>query len=396
MLKAYKYRLYPKPQQQELLNKHLGCTRYIYNWALEKKINHYQQENKSLSCFDIKKKLVDLKKNQDTKWLTEVNSQSLQESIINLDKAFTRFFREKKGFPKFKSKHKKQSFSCPQNVKVDWHNSTVKLPKIGEVKTIFSRKFEGKIKTCTVSKTRTNKYFISILVETIEQPKLKSKINKKKAIGIDLGLKEFAIDSNGNKIENPRYLIKSEERLKVLQRRASKKVKGSNNRKKANLRVAKQHEKIRNQREDFLHKVSSKIISENQTVCLETLSVQNMMKNHKLAKSISDVSWSRFVEFLKYKAEWYGVNILQIGRFEASSKTCSCCGWIKKDLTLNDRKWKCEECNVLHDRDVNAAINIKKFALQKQNLINTGTVSSGELLESLSLDKTMKEESPML
>lgn len=396
MLKAFKYRLYPKPKQQVLLNKHLGCVRYIYNWALEKKIKYYQQQNKSLSCFELHKQLTQLKKQQETEWLKEVNSQSLQQSITHLDNAFTRFFREKKGFPKFKSKHKRQSFSCPQNIKIDWHNSTVKLPKIGEIKAIFSRSFEGKIKTCVVSKTRTNKYFISILVETPDKPKSKPKIKKSKAVGIDLGLKEFVIDSNGNKIDNPRYLRKSEDRLKVLQHRASKKKKGSNNRKKAFLKVAKQHEKIRNQRDDFLHKVSSKIISENQTVCLETLSVQNMMKNHKLAKSIADASWSRFVEFLKYKAKWYGVNILQIGRFEASSKTCSCCGWIKKDLTLDVRKWKCEECGVLHDRDVNAALNIKNFALQDQNLINTGTGCAGELVESLSLDRAMKQESPLL
>jgi putative transposase len=397
MLKAYKYRIYPKPQQEEIFAKHFGCVRFIYNWALEKKIKHYQQENKSISCFDIKKELVDLKKHKDTEWLKEVNSQSLQESVIHLDKAFTKFFREKSGFPKFKSKHKRQSFSCPQNIKVNWHNLTVKLPKIGEVRTFFHKKFEGNVKTCTVSKTPTNKYFIAILVEIPDKPKPKPRINKDKAVGIDLGLKEFVIDSNGNKIDNPRYLRKSEERLKVLQRRASKKRKGSNNRKKANLKVAKQHEKIRNQRDDFLHKVSSKIISENQTVCLETLSVKNMMKNHKLAKSIGDASWSRFVEFLKYKAEWYGVNIVQIGKFEASSKTCSNCGWIKKDLTLEDREWICKECGVLHDRDLNAALNIKQFALQKQNLINKTPMDCGEEpVESLSLDRAVKQEAPML
>jgi len=397
MLKSYKYRLYPKPKQLEPLAQHFGCVRYIYNWGLEQKIKTYKKENKSLSFYDTCKKMKDMKCQTETSWLSDVNSQSLQVALKNLDSAFTKFFREKKGFPNFKNRHKKQSFSCPQNVKIDFHNSTVRLPRIGEVKTIFSREFEGKVKTCTISKTRTNKYFIAVLVETSEKPKKKPKLNEKKAIGLDLGIKDFAITSNGEKIDNPKYLRQAEGRLKILQKRASHKKKGSGNRKRANFRVAKQHEKIRNKREDFLHKVSSKLISENQTICLETLNISGMMKNHKLAKSIADASWSKFVEFLKYKAEWYGCNLLFIGRFDPSSKMCSNCGAINKALELKHRKWKCEECGITHDRDVNAAINIRNFAFQKQNLIGySGTGSPGVPLEPLSLDRAMKEESPLL
>jgi len=391
--RAYKYRLYPNKKQETLFAKHFGCVRFIYNWGLELKTKKYQTEQKSLSFFDTCKLMK--QKKSELSWLTEVNSQSLQVSLKNLDSAFTRFFREKKGFPKFRGKHKLQSFACPQNVKIDYHNSTIILPKIGEIKTVFSRQFTGKIKTCTISKTTTNKYFISILVETPEQNSKKPKIKSKTAVGIDLGLKDFATLSDATKISNPRYLRTSEQRLKVLQRRASKKKKGSNNRKKAFLKVARQHEKIKNQRDDFLHKLSTKLVRENQTICLETLNVVGMLKNHNLAKSISDASWSRFNEFLRYKAEWYGCNILHIGMFEASSKTCSECGTIKRDLTLTDRKWKCGECGVLHDRDVNAAINIKKMALQKQNLVSP-TDCGAELLESLPLGRAMKEESPLL
>ena len=357
------------------------------------KTKYYHKNKKGISCFELINQLVQLKKEKETSWLSEVYSQSLQQSIINLDKAFTSFFNKNTQFPKFKSKHNNQSFQYPQNVKVDFNNSTVKLPKIGEVKAVFSRKFKGKIKTCTISKTRTNKYFISILVETKDKPKKKFKVVKSKAVGVDLGIKDFLITSNGEKVDSPKYLRSSEKRLKVLQRRASKKKKGSNNRKKANLSVAKKHEKIRNRREDFLHKISTRLIRENKTICLEDLNVAGMIKNHKLAKSIADASWSKFVNMLTYKAEWYGVNLLFIGRFDPSSKMCSKCGSINEDLTLKDRKWKCKECNIIHDRDINAAMNIKNFAFNKQNT-NSGSGRPGDLLEMLvRKPKSMKEES---
>ena len=375
MFKAYKYRLYPNNKQQILLNKHLGSVRFVYNWALEEKMKKYKLEEKNISGVDLKKQLVNLKNNEETKWLKEINSQSLQEAIVHLDKAFTRFFREKRGFPKFKRKHRKQSFSCPQNVKIDFNNLIVKLPKIGEIKTIFSRKFKGKVKTCTISKTSTNKYFISILVDTPEEFKVKVKIKKEKAIGIDLGIKDFLITSNGDKIDNPKYFRKNLYKLRKLQRKISKKKKGSNNRKKANFKVARMHEKIKNQRTDFLQKLSTKLIRENQTICLEDLNVSGMMKNHKLAKAIASASWSEFSRMLEYKAEWYGVNIFKINRFAPSSKMCNKCGWVNKELKLSDRQFKCAECGYEEDRDINAARNILDFGLHPKQICHEGVTN---------------------
>ena len=384
--KAYKYRLYPNENQKVLLNKHFGCNRYVYNWALDLKINKYQNEDVSLTGYDLTNKLKDLK--QIYSWLKEINSQSLQQSIFNVDKSFKNFFNGY-GFPKFKSKHDKQTFACPQFNKIDWNTKRLIIPKFKEgIKLKIDREFEGKIKTVTISKTKTGKYFASILVEEpIEKP-VKPNINFNNSIGIDLGIKDFIILDNGEKVNNPKYLKNELERLKCLQRRLSKKQKGSNNRKKAKLKVAKQHEKITNKRLDFLHKVSSKLISENQTICIEDLNVKNMIKNHKLAQSISDVSWSEFVRQLEYKADWYGVNILKCNQFDATSKTCLC-GVKNNDLKLSDRTWICKYCGVEHDRDILAANNIKKFAFKN---FNTGTGGSGGLVEIPLLEGSMKQE----
>jgi putative transposase len=298
------------------------------------------------------------------------NSQSLQGATLNLENAFTKFFREKKGFPKLKSrKNPVQSFSVPQFYKVNYENNKVKLPKIGWVNTKLHRKFTGIGKTATVSKTPTGKFYISILVDDEQESPVKFLFNEKVTVGIDVGIKDFAVLSNGEKIENPKYLRHSTKRLAVLQRRLSKKQKGSKNRAKARLAVSKLHEKICNQRNDFQHKLSSKLISENQAVALETLNVSVMLKNHCLAQSIADASWSSFVTKLEYKAEWYGKTVIRIGQFEPSTKICNMCGYYNGKLTLADREWKCPDCNTNHDRDINAAINIKKFALNKQNLI---------------------------
>jgi len=373
MLKAYKYRLYPNSEQCTALSKNFGCARWVYNWALSRKIEAYQKENRSLSCFDLSKELPKLKAAEETKWLAEADSQALVMSLRNLDNAFTRFFREKKGFPKFKSKKcKRQSFQIPQRVKVDFEGRKIILPKIGAVRAKLYRKFDGKIKTVTISKTPSGKYFASVLVETDEKPLPKPEIKYETTIGVDLGLTHFAILSNGEKIENPKHLQKSLNRLKFLQRRLSRKKAGSKRRDKARICVAKLHEKITNQRNDFLHKLSIRLIRENQTIALETLNVQGMMQNHRLAQSIGSASWSRFVEFLRYKAEWYGRNIVFIGRFEPSSKICSVCGYHNSELTLADRTWTCPSCQTEHDRDVNAATNIRKLALQSQNLVGRG------------------------
>lgn len=394
MLRAYQYRIYPTQEQTILINKHLGCVRWLYNYALDKKITAYQKDKTQISRFDLQAELPILKKQKDTEWLAEVNSQSLQATLRNLDMAYTRFFKHKKGFPKFKSKHNnRQSFQIPQRVKVNWDNSTITVPNIKVIPVVLSRKFKGIIKTVTISKTPTNKYFISILVDTDIKPEKKPKIKEATTIGIDLGLTHFATLSTGEKIDNPRYLREAMSRLKVLQRRLSKKVKGSNNRKKTRLKVARQHEKITNKRTDFLHKLTYKLTHESQvqTICIEDLAVSNMVKNHNLALSISDVSWGKFKQLLTYKCDWYGKNLITIGRFEPSSKLCTC-GKLNNDLTLSDRNWTCKYCKITHDRDILAANNIKRMGLHPKN---TGAGCSSELLELPTIVGAMKEENPL-
>jgi putative transposase len=369
MLKAFKYRIYPTKEQTEKINQHIGGCRFVYNWALENKIRYYETSKEKLSAYDLNYMLKGLK--AENPWLKEVNSQSLQQTNKNMESAFTRFFREKKGFPKFKSKKNPvQSFQIPQHYTVDFEKQSIKLPKIGNVKIVISRTFVGNPKTATISKTPTGKYFISILVDDGKELSEKQPFNEKSTIGVDLGIKDSAILSNGEKFENPKYLKNSLKKLKVLSKKLSRKVKGSNNWKKAKLKLSRLHEKISNQRNDFQHKLSFRLISENQAIALETLNVKGMVKNHCMAQSISDAGWSSFVTKLEYKAEWSGKTILRIGTFEPSSKICNVCGYYKQDLTLKIREWTCPDCKTNHDRDVNAAINIKKFALQSQNLIS--------------------------
>jgi putative transposase len=337
--------------------------------------------------------VTQLKKQEEYSWLKEVNSQSLNVSIYNLEKAYTGFFRDKKGYPKFKSKYSQQVFACPQFVTVDFENKHVYLPKFKTpIYCEFSRYFEGKIKTCTIKKTKTNKYFISILVDDGLKEIEKPTITKESAIGIDLGLKDFAILSNGNKIENLKFYRNQEQKLKILQKRASKKQKGSKNRQKANLKIALLHEKIHNQRKDFIYKTIRYLFDKNQanTFCLENLNTSGMMKNHKLAKSIQDVSWSMFNQILEGKCNLEGKNILRIGRFEPSSKTCSTCGYIMDKMTLDIREWECPKCHVKHDRDINAAKNIKQIALYKKF---SGLGQPEVPVEMLELSKSMKQES---
>lgn len=376
MLKSYKYRLYPTEKQKELFEKHFGCARWVYNYGLQRKIENYQKNKESISCFDLCNELVKLKK--DKIWLKDVNSQSLQMSLRNLDNAFTAFFRKNKSFPNFKKKYSIQTFQCPQDVKV--LEQSISLPKIKEIKAVIHREFEGKIKTTTISKTSSDKYFVSILVD--DGKKLPDKKKIKNAIGIDVGLTTFATLSNGEKIDNPKFLNASLKKLKVLQRRLSKKQKGSKNSLKARLKVALIHERIKNQREDFLHKLSKRLIDENQAIALEDLNIKGMLKNHKLAKNISDSSWSEFMRMLEYKAEWYGSTVTKIGRFQPSSKICSC-GYIKDDLTLSDRVWTCVKCGLTHDRDILASQNILKFS---------GLGESVEPVELSSIDGAMKQE----
>ncbi|WP_048143078.1 IS200/IS605 family element RNA-guided endonuclease TnpB [Methanosarcina horonobensis] len=369
MLKAYKYRIYPSKKQKEMIQVHFGACRFVYNWALEQKIKTYEQTKKPISRFDLQHILVHEVK-PSNKWLKEANSQALLASLVNVESAFTKFFREKSGFPNFKSKKNPvQSYQMPQHYAVDFEKQIIKLPKIGEVKTILYRRFEGKLKTATISGSSTGKYYISILVDNEKDIPEKQNFSESTTIGIDAGIKDFAVLSNGEKVENPKYLKNSLKRMKVLQKRVSRKVKGSKNRNKARQHLSKIHETISNQRNNFQHQLSFRLISENQAIALETLNVKGMVKNHCLAQSISDASLSSFVTKLEYKAEWLGKTILRIGRFEPSSKLCNVCGYHNSNLTLDVREWTCPDCKTKHDRDINAAINIKKFSLQDQNLI---------------------------
>jgi putative transposase len=358
MLKAFRYRLSPTASQAELINKHIGCTRFVYNNALAFKQSEYAKDKTNHSCFALHKRLTNLKNEHE--WLKEVNSQSLQQSITNLDKAYTAFFKAQNNFPKFKKKGKgKQSFNIPQSINID--NDKLIIPKFKKgINVILHRPFKGEIRQATISRTPTGKYFVSILCETGEVEKQPNPVNEETTVGLDLGIKTFIVSSNGKEYDNPKYLRKSIERLKYQQRQFSK---HKSNKRKHRLAIL--HEKVANQRKDFLHKVSTELIRDNQSIALEDLNINGMLKNHCLAGSISDVSWGTFVTMLEYKAKSNGVNILRIGRFEPSSKTCNCCGYINKELTLKDREWTCPECNSVLDRDINASINIKNFALNK-------------------------------
>lgn len=369
MIKSYKYTLKPNENQKIFFEKSFGCTRFVYNWALSKRIEAYQTKKEGLSCVDLCKMLTSLKKEEDKLWLSEVSNECLQQSIRNMDSAFTRFFREKKGFPKFKSKKDaRKSYKAINGVRIDFETNRIKLPKMGWVKFYKNRTFEGKVGTVTVSKNATGKYFVSVLVDDGIETPLKPNIEYNTSVGIDVGIKDFAVFSNGCVYANPKYLEKSEKRLKVLQRRFSKKKKGSNRREKARLKLAKAYEKVTNCRTNFIHQVTSRVVRENQTIIIEDLNVSGMMKNHNLAKHISSASWSEFFRQLQYKCEWYGRNLIKIGRFEPSSKMCTC-GYVNKELKLSQREWTCPNCGQHNDRDLLAAINIKRFGLQNQNLI---------------------------
>ncbi len=371
MLKSYKYRIYPTKPQRELIRKHCGCVRFVYNLALEAKKGAYDSYKYNLTAYDIIKQLPGLK--EDLPWLKECNAQSLQQSIVNMDTAYNRFFKGQGAFPKFKKKTGKGSFNIPRNVKIKDGKLNIRKFKEG-IKINMHRELNGIIKQATVSHTPTNKYFVSILCNDGKDLPKKAPIDTSTAIGIDLGIKDFAVASNGKRFANPKFLRASESKLKYAQSKYSKH-KG----KKTKHGLAKAHEKVANQRKDYLDKVSSTLIGENQTVCIETLKIPNMQKNHCLAKSISDAGWGMFVEMLEYKANWYGKNVIKIGTFEPSSKTCSKCGHINKELTLKDREWDCKVCSATLDRDINASINIKNFALKKHVCPGRILKNQGEL-----------------
>jgi putative transposase len=385
MLRSKKYRLYPSESQILELEKHFGCCRLIWNLALAVKIESWKGAKKNISRYDLQKQLVDLK--SEYSWLYEVNAQSLQSVLLHLDNAFKGFFNGN-GYPKFKKKSGHQSFHCPQRVRLE--EGKIRLPLLKSIRCEGAQPVVGQIKTVTISRTPTGKYFASVLVDDKKELPAKPSVNPETTVGIDVGIKSFVVTSNGRSYEPNRYLKNSLQRLKCLQRRASRKKKGSQNRKRANLCVAILHEKITNQRADYVHKITTGLIRDNQaeTFVIEDLNVVGMLKNRKLSQGIADVSFGEFVRQMKYKCKWYGKNLIQIGRFQPSSKTCSSCGYIKEDLTLADREWTCASCGSTHDRDENAAINIRKMGLEK----HSGEGISDEPVESRRLRRAKKQE----
>ena len=369
MLKTYKYRLYPDDNQKDFLSRQFGCCRFVYNWGLELKTKSWQADKKGISIYEIANKLPELKKEKP--WLTEVCSQPLQQSLFHLEKGFTSFFRKRTRYPRFKSKWDKQAAAFPQHVSVEFSSGTMLFPKLGRVRAVFSRMFSGTVKTVTVTKTPTGKYFASVLVEDERQVPNPVPETEERAVGIDLGLKDFLTLSTGEKVENPKYFDKEFKRLACLQRRLSKKKKGSANRNKARLAVALCHEKIVNKRMDFLHKLSTRLVREFDTLCFEDLHVAGMIKNRHLSRAIGQVGWGMFVRLCETKATAFGKHVRKIGRFEPSSKLCFC-GYINSGLKLSERVWTCPACGQTHDRDVLAAVNIKRMAFATQNTLADG------------------------
>lgn len=367
MLRAYKYRLYPTEEQKEMFAKTFGCCRFVYNWALDLKIKAYKERKETLGNVYLTNLMVsELKKEKE--WLTEVNAQSLQSALRNLDAAYTNFFRDTKavGFPRFKSRKDRQSFHCPQGSRVDFKASTISVFKIKNIPAVLHRKFSGAVKTVTISMTPSGKYFASVLVDTDIKELAPSAPQSATTVGIDLGIKSLAVCSDGRAFDNPKNLRGGLARLAVLQRRLCRKRKGSANRDKMRRKVARLQERISNQRKDHIHKITHALTHDSQvrTICVEDLNVKGMLRNHHLAQSVADASFGMFLAMLEYKCKWYGVNLVKIDRFAPSSKTCGKCGNVYRGLKLSERSWVCSECGTRHDRDFNAAYNIKEFGLK--------------------------------
>jgi putative transposase len=368
--KTFKYRLYPTKEQEVLLARHFGSKRFIFNYFLCQRKKAYLEAQKTLNYYGNAKSLTEMKHSEEFSWMGEINSQSLQASLRDLDTAYNRFFAKQGMFPKFKSRHDRQSFRIPQNV--FYKDGLLDIPKFKKpIKVQEDRPPNGKILFATVSKTPTGRYFVAITCETEHEQF--PKVNKN--VGVDVGLKELAVLSDGKRYANIKSTIKHQRRLAYEQRQLSKKVKGSASRGRQRIKVAKVHEKIVNSRNDHIHKITTAIVRENQTICVEDLSVANMMKNHCLAKGIADVAWGEFFRQLRYKSEWNGRNLVEIGRFFPSSKTCWHCKFIHQGLTLKDRTWVCPRCGTELDRELNASRNILEQGL---NDFNSGCGTQSE------------------
>ncbi len=353
VLKAYRYRIYPSEDQKHFFDHHFGCCRFVYNHFLNLRIEKWKSEKINLSGFDCKKMLPDLKVHYP--WLKGVNSQSLQASVLNLEMAVNRFFKGLGRHPRFHKKHSRQTFLVPQHFKITYKG--IAIPKLKAlIRVNMHRPLGGKPKNLTIIMESSGKYYVSVVCEC-EIWQLRPVEN---TVGVDLNLRSYAVLSNNERVDHPKWGKNSEHKLERLQRSLSRKINGSQNSNKARLKVARLHEKIRSQRSDFLHKLSRKLVNENQVISLEGLRVRNMVKNRHLAKSISDSGWSEFARMVKYKADWYGRTVKVIGTFYPSSKECCICHHINKDLKLSQRVWVCPHCKTVHDRDHNAAVNIDR------------------------------------
>ena len=396
MLTATKIRIYPNAVQADKLAKAFGCARWYWNNSLAETQKVYQETGKGLGQYQLNARLPQLK--SEIEWLGETHSQVLQSVSLHLSRAFVNFFERRAKYPQFKSKHRKQSIQYPQGVKVV-DACKVYLPKIGHVKAIVHRELAGSIKTVTVSKDPSGKYFASILCENlVAMPDIS--LNGK-MLGIDVGLTDLAVTSDGSKFANPKHVLKAQKNLAKKQQHLSRKAKGSNTRNKARLLVAKAHERVANARQDYLHKLSTRLVNENQVIAVEDLHVKGMMKNHNLARAIGDAGWGSFTNMLKYKTARQGKGYIEVNRFFASSKTCSCCMHAQAKMPLDVRMWTCDQCGAKHDRDINAAINIRDEA---QRMIaagavataNGGTVSQAKGRKSSVLARAVEVRSPQL
>ena len=387
---TYKFKLEPTNEQTTLLNKHFGSVRWSYNYFLNQRKQDYLNNKKSITYNQQSKFLTELKTNDETEWLKEVNSQSLQYSLKCLDQAYQNFFNKRTQFPKFKSKRNKNSFTCPQFVKND--DNLLFIPKFQDgIEMIMERKIKGTIKKATITKTPTGKYFVSILTEMEYTPVGKTGLS----VGIDLGIKDFLVLSNGTKIKNHRFLKHYERSLKLNQQSLSRKTSKSVRYEKQRIKVARIYEKITNSRMDLIHKTTNSLIKQFDTIYLEDLNIKGMMKNHKLSKAISDVCWSKFIDTLEYKSGWNDKSVVHIDRFFPSSKTCSKCGWINNNLTLKDREWTCPKCGEKHDRDFNAATNILNEGYRINISVGTTDYERGDQIrpeKSGAICETLKEK----